>query len=158
VSRRYNLRRLKTDCSYTASELGELLRVNIGTVRRWVADGLQAIDERRPQLFRGDHVASFLQARAKARVPLQVGEFYCFRCKAPRSPQNRAVWLLPRSFTTADLMGRCSICATVMFRRVRRSEAAAKLGACILAFGDDQITIKRAGNVPQMPSCGRNAG
>ena len=65
MSRRHNLRRIKRRQCYSAIELACLLKVNIGTVRRWCMQGLRPIDAHRPYLYLGEHVAEFLRHRAK---------------------------------------------------------------------------------------------
>src|SRR4051794_22147071 len=81
MSRRHNLRPIKRCQSYSAIELACLLRVNIGTVRRWCMQGLMPIDTQRPYLFLGEHVAEFLRRRARPRFKLDPGELLCVGCR-----------------------------------------------------------------------------
>jgi len=152
MSRCYNLRRIKSQCSYTARELKDLLSINIATIRRWVKQGLRPIDQGVPQLFLGSHVIAFLRSRTVQAAPLEAGEFYCLSCKSPRLPRHRIVSLIPRSPTTVDFAGPCGACGTGMFRRVRLSEILAKLGECTVASKDDQMTMSGREDSPPMLS------
>ncbi len=141
MTRRHNLRLIKQHECYTASELAAVLKVNVGTVRRWSMEGLRPIERRRPFLFLGKHVADFLRARKPPPIKLAPGELLCVRCNAARLPCNLTVHLIPRGPTTVDFAGRCGTCDCGMLRRSRISEIKQNLGPCRVASGDDQTTI-----------------
>ena len=135
------LRRLKQHQCYTAPELAALLKVNLGTVRRWSMEGLRPIERRRPFLFLGKHVADFLRGRRPPPIKLAPGELLCVRCNAARFPGNFTVRLIPRGPTTVDFAGLCGTCGCGMLRRSRISEIEQNLGPSRVACGDDQTTI-----------------
>jgi hypothetical protein len=141
VTRRYNLRLFHADYAYTAEELMAVARVRRPTVCRWKREGLQTIDDRRPQLFLGSDIRAFLAARAKPRQPLAPGELYCTPCKRSRFPLGKVVQLVPRAPTNVDFHGICPVCRRPMFRRVRTAEIGAKLGPCRIADEDVEATI-----------------
>jgi hypothetical protein len=155
VSRRHNLRRLGKRRTYTANELAALLKINIGTVRRWCRLGLDPIDRSRPFLVLGDDVATFLAARATPRQPLAPGEFYCTPCRTRRLPRDLALSLIPRAATNVDFSGVCPDCGNPLFRRVRIAEIGEKLGPCRIAHEDDTAPMMRSGHPPQMPPSGK---
>ena len=142
MSRRHNLRRLKRHQAYTAGDLAKVLKINIGTVRHWCKEGLLPIDQRRPYLFMGEHVSTWLAARMKPHRSLAPGELLCLCCKTGRLPRNRELSLIPRSPTTMDFHGLCEVCERPLFRRVRIAEIPEKLGPCRLAYEDGQATVK----------------
>lgn len=152
MSRRHDLRRLKKHQAYTAPELAAVLRVNIATVRRWSMEGLRPIERRRPFLFLGEQVATWLAARVKPHRSLAPGELLCVRCNAPRLPRNYTLTLIPRSATTMDFHGHCEVCGLASFRRVRIAEIDLKRGPCRIAREDDAATVRRAGDSPQTAS------
>jgi hypothetical protein len=141
VSRRYNLQRLRSEATFTAKELAVLLRVNIGTVRRWVMKGLKPIDRQVPHLFLGSDVASFLKTHAKSRQPLAPGELYCTPCRAPRKPADGLVRVVPHTATSVTFAGSCPVCGRGLNRHVRIGEIAEKLGAARIAHRDEPVTI-----------------
>lgn len=57
------MRRVKIHPSYTVDEAARLFGVHKNTVRAWRKSGLQTIDDRRPILVLGRHLAKFLHDR-----------------------------------------------------------------------------------------------
>lgn len=153
MSRRHNLSRLRRTQTYTAPELASVLQVNIATVRRWGMEGLQPIERRRPFLFLGAQVATWLAGRVKPHRPLAPGELLCVRCNAPRLPRDRMLSLIPRSPTTMDFHGHCEVCGLGSFRRVRIAEIDLKRGPCRIAHEDDAVTVRNSGGSPQKGLC-----
>ncbi|MFN0114177.1 MAG: hypothetical protein ACKVPY_05820 [Paracoccaceae bacterium] len=84
MARRYKAARIKADRAYSVDELAEAVGATPQTVRHWVTAGLPVLAEKRPFLVLGWQAKHFLATReAGTKRPLQVGEFYCLRCKAP---------------------------------------------------------------------------
>ena len=149
MSRRYDLRRLHAHRTYQAKELAQVLRVNIGTIRRWRKLGLQPIDGGVPHLFLGEHVRLFLGARVKPRQPCGPGRLYCTPCREPREPLGGLFRIVPRSATAVDLSAPCAACQHQMFQRVRIADIASKLGSAAIAREDETIPISGSGGSPQ---------
>ena len=141
VSRRHNLRRLRSNWYYKAQELARDLKVSLGTVRKWTMQGLAPVSETWPYLYHGEEVKAFLTARAKPRQPLGPGELYCTPCKKPRRPRGNRVIIKARSATAVTFNGACSDCGRPMFRPVRISEIEHKLGGCRVSYEDGQTTV-----------------
>ena len=96
-----------------------LLGVHKNTVRTWLTSGLQPIDNRRPILILGRQLSGFLHARRNdRRQPCRAGQFYCLRCRAPRTPAASGADYLPITSSSGNLRGTCSACGTRMYRRV----------------------------------------
>jgi hypothetical protein len=86
-------------------------------------EGLTAIDARRPVLVHGTALKVFLKERQRSRrQKCAPGEFFCFRCRAPRKPWGDTADLSFRSDKISNLTALCSICETVMHRTIRRSD------------------------------------
>lgn len=116
---RLNPRLVKLHRSYKVDEIAALFNVHRNTVRSWLARGLQAVDDRRPILVLGRHLATFLQNRRDAaKRPCGPGEIYCLRCREPRRPAHGAVRYLPTTPTQGSLVGRCGCCGAGLNRRV----------------------------------------
>ena len=106
-----------------------LLKVHKNTVRIWLQSGLEPIDSRRPILILGRKLSSFLHARRqRARQRCCAGQFYCFRCRAPRS--SAAAWAdyVPITSSSGNLRGVCSKCGTRMCRLVSFQKLAVVAG------------------------------
>lgn len=87
MSRRFKTRGIKANKSYLIDELADVACVSTPTVRNWLKAGMQRVDDNRPTMIMGFQALDYLNARkANAKKPLTMGEFYCFRCKTPRSP------------------------------------------------------------------------
>ena len=113
-----NLNLAKIYYNYTVEEVAGLFGVYKGTVRNWVKMGLQAINDIRPMLIHGQDLRAFLQAqRVKNKRKCQLGEMYCFKCRAPKAPAIGMVDYEPKTATTGNLVGMCPDCDTIMNRR-----------------------------------------
>jgi hypothetical protein len=140
--RRLNPRRVKIHRTYTVEEVARLFRLYKTTVRGWLKAGLPRIDDRRPILILGRELAGFLHARReRRRQRCRVGELYCFRCRAPRTPAVRTAAYLPLSPSSGNLRATCADCGTRMYRRVSLHKLAAVAGALQVALPQAQQRI-----------------
>lgn len=116
---RPNPRLAKIHRNYTVDEISNLYGVHRNTVRAWIARGLPTVDERRPVLVLGSHLAAFLQERRTAnKRPCGPGEIYCLRCREPRRPAGGTVRYQPLTPTQGNLVGLCGCCGAGLNRRV----------------------------------------
>ncbi len=114
-----NPRLAKIHRSYTVDEVARLFGVHKNTVREWVKRGLPTNDDRRPLLILGRDLVAFLRARrARNKRSCEPGEIYCVRCRAPRSPAGDMVDYEPVTATLGNLVAMCSVCETMIYRRV----------------------------------------
>lgn len=120
--RRFPVQRVKQAATYDVAEIARLLGSHRNTVRRWLKDGLQPIDDARPVLILGAELKAFLTERQKARrQTCAPDEFFCFRCRAPRRAAAGMVDVRHRTNTVAALTGLCATCGTSMHRTVRHT-------------------------------------
>jgi Helix-turn-helix domain len=119
VPRHPNHRLAKIHRSYTVAEIAELLGKHHHTVREWIKRGLPTVDHQRPTLILGRDLSAFLQARrTKNKRSCQAGEIYCVRCRLPKSPAGGMADYQPLTPTLGNLVGICSSCESLMYRRV----------------------------------------
>jgi excisionase family DNA binding protein len=130
---------VKTHRSYTVEELARLLGVHKNTVRRWQGNGLRAIDKKRPAVFDGETIRSFLQfRRAKAKRSCPPEHLYCLRCRSPKLPASDMLGYVPISAMSGNLQGICPTCYSLMNRRVNLARSPwllAKLDGAITDAG-----------------------
>lgn len=118
-ARHPNRRRIKIHRPYTVEDLAAALNMHKHTIRRWTKCGLDPIDDRRPMMFRGIDVVTFLRKRRAARkAPCGPGRMYCFRCRAPKHPAGSMADLEIIGPSRGQLVGICADCGTMMYRRV----------------------------------------
>ena len=128
---RPNPRLAKIHRNYTVDEVAKLYGVHRNTVRAWIDRGLPTIDQRRPVLVLGSHLAEYLQARRTVnKRPCGPGQIYCLRCREPRAPAEGVVRYRPLTPTQGNLVGRCACCGTGLNRRV----SLAKLAQVVLGL------------------------
>jgi len=121
--RRYPVNRVKQSCCYEPAEIAKLFGVHRNTVRHWLKDGLQPIDGRRPILVHGSELKGFLARRQEGRrQKCAPGQFYCFRCRAPRTPWENLVDVAPHTEKVAKLTAICCVCEIRMHRTIRRAD------------------------------------
>jgi hypothetical protein len=150
VSRRHNLRLIKRHWSYTAAELAATLNVTITTVRIWTGAGLRPIPGTRPYLYTAADIVTFLKNREQPRQPLGPGEIYSVAARAPRVPAGGVVEIVPRSPTSADLVGICPDTGRRIYRRIRLAMLAEVLGPLKVRFGDDKAPISSSRVSPRV--------
>ena len=123
MTRRRSWRAIKRHRSYTYEEAARALRVHKNTVANWArSGGLVALTDGKPHIILGRDLIDFLKARkARNRIKLGPGEFYCFGCKMARSPAGGLVEVLPGGCGPANLRALCQVCDRLMHRRVTRT-------------------------------------
>ena len=115
---------VKIHRNYSVEEIADLFGTHKNTVRNWhKKNGLASIDDRKPMLFYGQTLATFLQAkRAKNKRPCKVGEIYCIRCRAPKKPAGDMAEYQPVTATVGNLVAICPDCELMMNRRISSSK------------------------------------
>jgi hypothetical protein len=118
--RRCRVSLIKTTYLYDTNEIAKLFHMHRNTVRQWFKAGLTPIDDRRPVLVHGSVLKAFLVQRQEARrQKCAPGEFFCFRCRAPRRPWVNLADVSPHTEKIAKLTAICCVCETVMHRTIR---------------------------------------
>jgi Helix-turn-helix domain len=145
VGRNPNYRLVKIHRSYTVEEVALLFGKHKNTVRNWIAEGLQPIDNRRPTLIHGRELARFLrQRRLNGKQPCPPGHFYCFKCRTSRPPDGGLVDYLPMTSTTGNIRAICPECGTLMHRRVALAKLAIVCAGLDIAFPQAERRISEA--------------
>ena len=125
--------------SYSVEDVSSLFDVHKNTVRNWLLQGLQPIDDRRPTVIRGAELRRFLtDRRARVRQPCGPGRIYCLPCRAPKVPAGEMVECIALSSTTGTLQGICPDCNRMIYRRVNPQKL-------VVVCGDLDITVTQAG-------------
>lgn len=118
-----NHRHVKVHRNYSVEDIADLFGTHKNTVRNWQKNGLATIDDRKPMLFYGQTLATFLQAkRVKNKRPCKVGEIYCIRCRAPKKPAGDMAEYQPVTATVGNLVAICPDCELMMNRRISISK------------------------------------
>jgi hypothetical protein len=140
--RRLNGRRIKLHRNYLVEEVAMVFKVHKNTVRAWLKSGLEPIDGRRPTLILGRALSAFLHARRRrVRQPCRLGQFYCMRCRAPKTSANCAAEYRPITSIWENLKGTCSDCGTRMYRRVSLLKIPLLAGVLQVALPQGQLRI-----------------
>ena len=133
-----NHRLVKINRSYTVEEIAKLFGIHKNTVRRWVKDGLVAIDDKRPMLILGHVLVEFLQTRRmKNKQTCKPGEFYCLRCRAPRSPAGNMADYVPVTEKIGNLVAICPVCNAIMNRNVSLARIGEFQGKVDITFPEE---------------------
>ena len=125
MAKRYDIRRIKKNQSYTVEELADVVRATQATVRNWIKAGMHVLDGNRPLFVMGFQAQDFLRNRTvKAKRPLAAGELYCLGCKAPRMPLGLMADYLPSTATSGRLKALCECCQRQVFRSISSEQKA----------------------------------
>jgi len=123
MARRFKTQGIKRNKAYEVHELGDVASVTPATVRNWLKDGMGRVDDTRPTMILGFQALDYLNSRkAKGKRPMQVGEFYCLRCKAPRAPFGAMADYVPTTPNGGRLKALCGVCGCNCNRNIRASE------------------------------------
>jgi hypothetical protein len=115
-------RRIKMHRPYTVDQAARTVGTTKATVRRWLKNGLHAIDHQKPAIMRGKDIIDFLVARARPRQKCPLGQCFCVKCRAPRPPDGGMAEFVVFSQTSGNLRGLCPVCGTMMHRRTSQAQ------------------------------------
>lgn len=125
MAKRFPSHRIKKNSSYTVEELADVLGASIGTIRRCLKSGMQAVDEKRPMLILGAHAIEFLdENQMQAKRPLQLDEFYCLSCRAPRNAFGGMADIVSPNGTSIRMQALCGTCEKPMNKCVSLTQLA----------------------------------
>lgn len=114
-----NGRLAKIHRSYSVDDVSRLFKVHKNTVRNWLRQGLEAVDDQRPILIRGHELRRFLaERRSRSKQACGPGRIYCLPCRAPKLPVGRMAECVATGDTTGTLQGICPDCNRMIYRRV----------------------------------------
>jgi|SRR6516165_7187389 len=137
-SRHPNPRLAKIHRNYSVEDTARLFNVHKNTVRNWLKNGLEPIDDQRPTLVRGEELRRFLaDRRARAKQACGPGRIYCLPCRAPKVPAGKMAECVATGHTTWTLQGICPDCDRMIYRKVNPQ----KLDA---VRGDLDVTVTQA--------------
>jgi hypothetical protein len=135
VGRNPNYRLVKIHRNYTVEEVALLFDKHKNTIRTWLKEGLQPIDDRRPTLIHGRELAEFLrQRRLSGKRPCPPGHLYCFKCRSPRRPDGGLVDYLSMTDTAGNARAICPECGTFMHRRIALAKLSTVCAGLDIAF------------------------
>lgn len=118
-----NHHHVKIHRTYTVEEIANRFGIHKNTVRNWQKNGLATIDDRKPMLFYGQTLATFLKAkRTKNKRPCKIDEIYCIRCRSPKKPAGDMAEYLPVTATVGNLVAICPDCELIINRRISISK------------------------------------
>ena len=122
--RRYNANKVRARHTYSFLEISELFGIHLRTVQRWGKRGLQVLDSTtKPYLVMGSDLIEFLKReRAKRRISLKDGEFYCSRCRDARKSIKDKFRIeetgrfLGKESKQVMIRGECEDCGNQLYR------------------------------------------
>lgn len=132
-----NYRLVKIHRNYTVEEIAKLFDIHKNTVRQWIKEGLETINDKRPMLILGPVLMAFLQARRlKNKQTCKPGELYCVRCRAPRLPAGNMADYNPVTEKFGNLVAICPDCNSLMNRRVSMARIGEFNGKVDISFSE----------------------
>ncbi len=138
-----NPRLVKAHRSYDVTELSRLFKCHKNTILAWRKTGLDSVDDRKPFLFEGIVVRTFLERRrVSARRPCGPHGLFCVRCREAKAPALGMVDYIPVTETTGDLRGLCPTCDGIMHRRANMSRLVANPGSLDITFAPAPPTLR----------------
>lgn len=97
--------------------IAKLFDIDRNTVRKWVKDGLQPIDQSKPIVIHGSVLKVWLDKRqADRKRPCQDGEIYCPKHRKPKRLALGSFYLEPTNTLKLSAKGKCEDCGTTLTR------------------------------------------
>lgn len=138
-TRHPNHRLVKIHRNYTVEEIALLFGKHKNTIRNWLRDGLEVINDKRPALVLGSILVDFLKKRrGRNKRTLKPGEVYCVRCRVAVKPAGRMADCVQVTDLIGNLRGICPRCDLLIHRRV-------SLAKIDHVKGDLEVTFEPAG-------------
>ncbi len=149
AAKRINTRCIKINYCFTIDETARLLHVHKNTVRAWIKDGLEVLDDQRPFLITGRNLRTYLdKKREKRRVHCKPGTIYCLKCRDAHPPAMGMIDYQPRTNTTGDLIALCDECGTTMYRRTLKADIARVMPNMHITVMEPQRSINETSPSP----------
>lgn len=122
--RKYNLKRVRRNYTYSVEDIAELLSVSDMTVFRWIADeGLKRLPDSKKYFVHSTHLIAFLeQKNGKNKKPCQDDEIYCCKCRKPQRPDLQTLKVKNIPNGTIRVLGKCGGCRTSINKVVSGKE------------------------------------
>lgn len=115
----------KRNRCYTVEQMALLYGCHKNTVRNWLRQGLNPIDDRRPLLVKGAALNEFHTVRrSKAKRPCGPGQLYCVACRKPQRPAGDMAELVVLTPKVGKLRAICPDCDRLLFQRVNAARLA----------------------------------
>jgi hypothetical protein len=131
--------------SYSVEDVSRLFKIHKNTVRNWLKQGLQSIDDQRPTLIRGSELARFLtERRASSKQKCGPGHIYCLPCRAAKVPAGKFAECVPASTTTGSLNGICPDCDRMIYRRLNPQKLDAVRGDLEINVTQPRMRIRES--------------
>ena len=151
-AKRVNPNRVRLNRSYSVAELAVCCDVHRNTVRNRRDAGLEPNDGRKPLLFQGATVRTFLaKLNCDRKRPCQPGTMYCLKCRQPREPAPGAIVYRPQRPASGNLSALCGDCGTIMNRSARWADIARILPGRRVQFAQGQASL--TGRRSPSPNC-----
>lgn len=122
MSKRINLRRVKTNRTYRLDEAAAVTGTHPNTVRNWIKAGLTVIVGRRPLILGGDIIIFHRARRDATRTPSPRGTIFCLPCRKPQRPDGNMADFVTDDAGVGKLQGLCPACGRVMSRIANPSQ------------------------------------
>ena len=125
MKRKINLNHIKENCPYSIADICERFDKHKNTVLAWKKEGLKAIDNKKPYLFHGSELKSFLKQKQEARKSkCQDDELFCTKCQKPQKPFGKLVDIFVIAKNRLNLQGLCEVCNCKMNKGFKRKNLA----------------------------------
>lgn len=121
MAKRSTYRLVKTHRSYKVDEVSRLLIVCKATVRCWITNGLPVMQGQKPAMIMGADLKEFLKSRSKPKQKCALDECRCFKCKSNQKVAFGEAEIIFDQSSTPNMRGLCSICTTVMHKRISKA-------------------------------------
>lgn len=160
IKRRPDMRTIQDTKTYTVKELAAAVNRKVGTIYKWLAEGLSVVDSELPTLIFGHVVRTWLAEKwaAKKQPMAPLGQIRCFGCRKAQPPRPESLEVQCRTNNSISIKGICSVSGHAMFRSVRHGDVEAFLLAAgaspseVVGFNDSFISPVNP--VDELPSTG----
>ena len=118
MAKQTSYRLVKIHRSYTVNEAARLTGSCKGTVRRWIKNGLPALQSQKPIIIKGADLREYLKGKSKPKQKCALDECHCFKCKSNQKLAFGEAEIVFDKSPAPNMRGLCGTCSTLMHKRI----------------------------------------
>jgi len=111
--RKPDFRRIGPSQTYSIAELAKAVDRDSATVRRWIREGMPAMDQQKPLIIDGANAKEWLREKwTQRKQPCEPNEAHCVRCRKPQAFADGSRSIRQNTNKVLLISGECAVCGS----------------------------------------------
>ena len=123
MSRKYDPTKVHRHWVYSRADVRTMFGVADNTITNWIAEGLEPVDNKRPQVFAGSELRRFITQKnwPHGREP-EKGRLYCWECIGFKPLVQHTIRVIKRDILCPLVTGKCITCHNMLQAHVPETD------------------------------------